>query len=631
MKKQEKENLEKVETTEKEDIKEEVNKDDRKITKEKIKKDEKLESNLKNLDEKENINKNVSSSNQENLEKENNKSKTLQSIIFHIVAVICISIFCFAIAPKTLQNDTFYTLKIGEYIYNNGISDLTQDLYSWHELPYTYPHWLYDLSMFLIYNSFGQLGIYVSTMILTAILGISIYILSNKKSKNKVVSLAISIGAIYLMKSFIAARAQLVTFILFVWTVFCIESFLETKKKRYAILLLIIPLLIANLHCAVFPFYFVLYLPYIAEYFLLLIEERDLDLKLFSIFMKIRKKLSRKSEVKEKCEIKIEKIKNAVTERKKKREVIRENPYKIRVKKNHVVLLLITIMAIAALTGFLNPAGDGAYTYLYKTMQGNTTQSINEHLPLTLTDNQEFAIALVIFLLVLIFTDTKIRLSDLFMLMGVTYLAFKSRRQVSMFALFAGPVLASLIGNFVNKYDKETFQKIERFVTGWFGATVVICCFIILSTNIIKPHLRDEYIEVGSYPVEASDWILKNLDVENIKLYNEYNYGSYLLFRGIPVFIDSRCDLYSPEFNGTYNKEEKEYEGRDIFSDALNIAGVAVDYETKFEEYGVTHVILYANAKLAMILEDDPNYDLIYSDDNFVIFERLNAKVAENT
>lgn len=581
--------------------------------------------------EKENINKNASSSNQENLEKENNKSKTLQSIIFHIVAVMCISIFCFAIAPKTLQNDTFYTLKIGEYIYNNGISDLTQDLYSWHELPYTYPHWLYDLSMFLIYNSFGQLGIYVSTMILTAILGISIYILSNKKSKNKVVSLAISIGAIYLMKSFIAARAQLVTFILFVWTVFCIESFLKTKKKRYAILLLIIPLLIANLHCAVFPFYFVLYLPYIAEYFLLLIEERDLDLKLFSIFMKIRKKLSRKSEVKEKCEIKIDKIKNAVTERKKKREVIRENPYKIRVKKNHVVLLLITIMAIAALTGFLNPAGDGAYTYLYKTMQGNTTQSINEHLPLTLTDNQEFAIALVIFLLVLIFTDTKIRLSDLFMLMGVTYLAFKSRRQVSMFALFAGPVLASLIGNFVNKYDKETFQKIERFVTGWFGATVVICCFIILSTNIIKPHLRDEYIEVGSYPVEASDWILKNLDVENIKLYNEYNYGSYLLFRGIPVFIDSRCDLYSPEFNGTYNKEEKEYEGRDIFSDALNIAGVAVDYETKFEEYGVTHVILYANAKLAMILEDDPNYDLIYSDDNFVIFERLNAKVAENT
>lgn len=628
MKKQEKDNLKNDQEVEKK----ELNKNEENIlnskqenleetnNKEEVKKEE--------VDSKENANE-LSNNENENSD-ENNIMKKAQSIIFNIIATICISIFCFAIAPKTLQNDTFYTLRIGEYIYNNGISDLTQDLYSWHELPYTYPHWLYDLSMFLIYNSFGQLGIYVSTMILTAILGVSVYALANKKSKNKVVSLIIAVGSIYLMKSFIAARAQLVTFILFVWTVLCIEKLLETKKKRYALMLIIIPLLIANLHCAVFPFYFVLYMPYIAEYFLVLIEEKDFDLKLYAVLMKLKRKLSRKAENKEKCETKIEKIKNAISERKRKRTILRENPYKIKVQKNHVALLLIAIMAIAALTGFLNPAGDGAYTYLYKIMQGNTTGSINEHLPLTLADNEEFAIAIVIFLLVLVFTDAKIRLSDLFMLAGITYLAFESRRQVSMFALFCGPILATLIGALVEKYDKETFQKIEKFVTGWFGGTVVICCFIILSTNIVKPHIRDEFIEEASYPVEASNWILKNLDVKNIKLYNEYNYGSYLLFKGIPVFIDSRCDLYTPEFNGTYNKENKSYDGRDIFSDALNIAGVAVDYETKFEEYGVTHVILYENAKLAMILKEDSNYKVIYSDDHFIIFERLNAKVVQN-
>ena len=47
-------------------------------------------------------------------------------------------------------------------------------------------------------------------------------------------------------------------------------------------------------------------------------------------------------------------------------------------------------MVIAALTGLINPAGDGAYTYLYKTMQGNTTNSINEHQPLVLIDSDEF-------------------------------------------------------------------------------------------------------------------------------------------------------------------------------------------------------------------------------------------------
>lgn len=560
--------------------------------------------------------------------KENTNNKLIknirnQGIIFNTIAIICIAIFCISITPKTLQNDTFYTITIGEYIYNNGISDLTKDLYSWHDLPYTYPHWLYDLGMFIIYNNFGQVGIYISTMVLSAVLGISVYALCNKKAKNKVVSLIITIGSIYLMKSFIAARAQLVTFILFVWTVFSIENFLDTKKLRYAILLILIPLLIANLHCAVFPFYFVLFLPYIAEYFLLVLDDWDLDLRLFSIFLNIRKKITKKEDIKNKLESKIEKTKFNISERKRKRKILREKPYKVLVRKNNVILLLIAIMAIAVLTGFLNPAGDGAYTYLYKTIKGNTTRSINEHLPLTLIENTEFCVAIVLFLLVLIFTDTKIKLTDLFMLMGITYLSFKSRRQVSMFAIFCGPILANLISSMVDKYDKETFKKLERFVSGWFGATVVVCLCIIGCTHFLKPTLKEDYINTSSYPVEAATWILNNLDVKNMKLYNEYNYGSYLLFRGIPVFIDSRCDLYSPEFNGVYNKETKKYDGRDIFSDALNIAGLAVNYKNKFQEYGVTHVILYQDNKLAMVLEDDPSYERIYYEGNFKIFKRL--------
>jgi len=35
-------------------------------------------------------------------------------------------------------------------------------------------------------------------------------------------------------------------------------------------------------------------------------------------------------------------------------------------------------MIICALGGLLTPIGDTPYTYLYKTMQGNTTQNISE-------------------------------------------------------------------------------------------------------------------------------------------------------------------------------------------------------------------------------------------------------------
>ena len=76
----------------------------------------------------------------------NKKTKT----IFSIMAIILIAIFCFAISPKTLQNDTFYTIKIGEYVMQNGVTGM--DPFSWHEgLEYVYPHWAYDVAMYLIY------------------------------------------------------------------------------------------------------------------------------------------------------------------------------------------------------------------------------------------------------------------------------------------------------------------------------------------------------------------------------------------------------------------------------------------------------------------------------------------------
>ena len=76
---------------------------------------------------------------------------------FNILAIISIVIFAICVTPVTLQNDTFYSIKIGEYITQNGIT--MQDPFSWHEdLPYTYPHWAYDVATYLIYNIRRILG-----------------------------------------------------------------------------------------------------------------------------------------------------------------------------------------------------------------------------------------------------------------------------------------------------------------------------------------------------------------------------------------------------------------------------------------------------------------------------------------
>ena len=559
--------------------------------------------------------------------KEVSKTKKINSIIkFNIMAIILIAIFCIALTPVTLQNDTFYTIKIGEHIVKDGID--MQDPFSWHEnLAYTYPHWAYDVITYFIYNSFGMTGIYVTTCILSAILGISIYLVNTKLAKNQILSFLITIGVMYLIRGYIAARAQLVTFIL---TIFFIEKFLESKKKRYAIGLIIIPILIANLHLAVFPFYFVLYLPYIAQYIIACFAETIIYRKTTVRQLKNKiKKLSKMENQEEKlseAKKELKELEEKIDKIKIKRSKELQNPYKIKLNRNDNVKWLILIMIICLFTGLLTPLGTTPYTYLVKTIQGNTTQNINEHLPMTITNETEVICTLILFLAMLIFTKVKIRLSDLFMLGGLCYLMLASRRQITMFALVCSLIFNRLIMDLISQYTKIKLEDIMKKITSAIGIISISIIMLGFSYYMAKDKINDSYIDESTYPVQACDYILNNIDLGQARFYNEYNYGSYMLYRGIPVFIDSRADLYAPEFNGTKNEDGK-YDGRDIFSDFLNISNIGTFYEGKFREYEITHLLMGKNTKLNLLISRDDNYKLLYSDKNFVIYERLNANV----
>ena len=187
-----------------------------------------------------------------------NKILKRKNIILEVIIIALIAMFSFSVAPKTLQNDTYYTVSIGNLIMENGID--MKDHFSWHEdLPYTYPHWLYDVFMSLIYNIGNWDGVYISVCVMSILLGLSIYIVNKKMNRNQFVSFAITIGAMYLLKDYIAARAQLVTFIIYVWVIFFIEKFIQNPKKiQYAIGIILSSILIANLHVAVWPFIFII-------------------------------------------------------------------------------------------------------------------------------------------------------------------------------------------------------------------------------------------------------------------------------------------------------------------------------------------------------------------------------------
>lgn len=560
---------------------------------------------------------------------------------FNIIAIICIVVFCITISPKTLQNDTFYTIKIGEHITETKTIDM-EDQFSWHkDLKYTYPHWLYDTGIYLIYNAGeniatniginaetgGMTAIYISTMILASILGILIYKTNVKINKNHIVSFFLTLGVIYLLRNFIAARAQLVSYILFTLEILFIEQFLNTKNKRYAIGLFIIATLIANCHAAVWYLFFILALPYIGEALLIKLMESNLSFRTKRIITNYRTKKLENKFKNVQDENKKNKISDIIKKLKSQKEeldgkIIRgslaikkmqEKSLRIKIERRANIKWLILVLVICLFSGLLTPQTSfEPYTHMIKLLSGNTTASISEHLPIVLIDSIDALIILTIILAFLIFTDTKVTLKDLFMLCGLTILMLVSRRQASILALIGVYSLNRIITDFINKYDKEGIEnKIIKELVKPYGTLVISLVLILCGITFYRPKIDDKYVNDALYPVQASEFILNNLNVDDIRLYNNYNFGSYLLYKDIPVFIDSRCDLYSPEFNE-----------KDIFYDALNIASLGVYYEDKFEEYGITHIITNADSKLKMLLEKDNNYTDIYQDDYFWIFQR---------
>ncbi len=562
------------------------------------------------------------------------KDKKMLNIAFNILAIFCIAIFCIALTPRTLQNDTFYTIKVGQGIREYGIDG--QDHFSFIDLPYTYPHWLYDVIMSIIFDFLGGwTALYVSTIVLSCALGILLYFTLKKVTKNSLVSFIIALGQMYLMGNYIAARAQLVTFVLFVLTVLFIEKFLESGKKRYAVGQIIIPILIANLHSAVWPFYFVLFMPYVGEYIIRIIIDAHIIHNIYKWVINLRikrlnqilKKANKEDVTKYQSQIarltKLQEENNAKFETiLAKRTEKRKRPFKLKIEKIDRVKWLILIMFICIFTGLITPIGDMPYTYTLKIMEGNTTASISEHLPLTLIDSKSTLFCLTLVIAILIFTDSKIRLRDLFFLAGLTFLALMSRRQVSMLVLFGGIVFARIITELIEKYDKKGTKEVMNFMTSTIGEVLTILFIFSISYFVFIPNQNQPYVDTSSYPVEAAKWIKENLDYKNIRMFNEYNYGSYLLFEDIPVFIDSRCDLYTPEFNGEKGEDGK-YVGQDIFSDFMNISSIATYYDTKFDEYDITHVMTKTNTKLNMLLSRDDGYKKIYKDDDFIIYERV--------
>lgn len=528
-----------------------------------------------------------------------------------IIFSILIGIFTIGIVGKTFQNDTFFNISIGKYILENGID--MKEHFSWIQgLTYTYSHWAFDIIMYLIYNNFGFTGIYISIILFSILINIVLFNLLTKRGKQPVIAFIITLISAYIIRSCYTARSQIVSFLCFIVEIYCIEKFIETNKKRYAVLLIVLSIIVANFHAATWPMYLVLFLPYFASAFFNFISPKNRYVLLKKRYQNKLKNVPKDSKKARKYEIKVNYYADIL-------EKIEPPKYEKMVRReNYNIKNLVILFVIICFTGLITPIYDTPYTYVIKSMFGESNFENNasvdfimEMQPITPAYSTDLVVFLIILLAFLIFMPTKLKLEQGFLILGLLLMTIISARYVYLLVFLGSYVLMDLITQCIAKFIPEDMQKLENILVSKKGIIILSILIILFVLPEFLEIIVEDYVDEELYPVGAVEYIKENLDYKNMRIYNSYNNGSYLMLNEIPVFIDSRLDVYCSEFNDT-----------DVFYDFTQVSLGKVNYEDVFKKYDFTHILIYNTDIIYNYIKLDHNYKVLYEDENFTLYER---------
>jgi hypothetical protein len=182
-------------------------------------------------------------------------------------------------------------------------------------------------------------------------------------------------------------------------------------------------------------------------------------------------------------------------------------------------------------------------------------------------------------------------------LMGTFYKAITGLRYLPYLAICWGLFVLVLLPDELFSEKKWLNKK----VTGLIALMMIM--FIAFSVKSLPASIEDA-VDKSVWPVEAIDHL------EDMRTYNDYKWGGYLIYNNIPVFIDSRADIY--------------WKDSDVFKDDLSLGRFETDPVDILNKYGIEQVIIPSHEPLDIFLKR-AGWIENYRDETAVIYLRDNS------
>jgi len=261
---------------------------------------------------------------------------------------------------------------------------------------------------------------------------------------------------------------------------------------------------------------------------------------------------------------------------------------------------LFGIVATAACC--VTPYGWNAFRAAHAILDlGTALKLIREWAPLDFGIVGPIQIGIFLIFACVLFGGVKLPLTRNVLFVGLLYMAMAHFRNADVFALLAPLVVATpLADQFGAHADKLTWTFPRRRNVVLSGAAMVFAGMTIFACVAGRYH--------------PGRWIAPEAAVAALKanrakrIFNDYNFGGYMISKGLAPYIDGRAELYGEKFALEYNAARQ-----------LLKPGVFLDLLAR---HGIDATLLSRNAPAARMLDHLDGWQKIFIDDRVVVHVR---------
>jgi len=273
------------------------------------------------------------------------------------------------------------------------------------------------------------------------------------------------------------------------------------------------------------------------------------------------------------------------------------------VRLRRLVGLLLGITAAALIT----PYGPLSALRTLQLMSIPALAQIDEwHAPDFQNDPIHLASIVGVFAL-LAYSGMQLRGPRLFTLLLVMVFALEHKRGLNVFALVAPLLLARPLATWAPYLGvQHVLDPVARFANRHLAAIAIACLSMLAITGVMRSVMAPPVQPPSSAAPEKAIAAAKAAGVTGHVL-NSYGFGGYLIFSGIPTFVDGRVDLYGNEFL-------QRYFGAMRLTDEN-------DAKALLKQYDVRWALLRSGAPIAFMLKTDGWVEL-YHDDNAIVLAK---------